>query len=179
MTLPALPAKAGQKITLGQLVGSSLSLIAARLTSEAKGPVLLITADTPSALRLEQELHYLLADKQLADQSAPVLLFPDWETLPYDTFSPHQDIISQRLETLYKLPQMSKGVLIVPISTLMLRCAPRVYLDKYSLMVKAGQRLNLQQLRGRLAEAGYVAVDQVLEHGEFAARGSLLDLFPM
>ncbi|MFM5810531.1 transcription-repair coupling factor [Aeromonas veronii] len=179
MTLPALPAKAGQKITLGQLVGSSLSLIAARLTNEAKGPVLLITADTPSALRLEQELHYLLADKQLADQSAPVLLFPDWETLPYDTFSPHQDIISQRLETLYKLPQMSKGVLIVPISTLMLRCAPRVYLDKYSLMVKAGQRLNLQQLRGRLAEAGYVAVDQVLEHGEFAARGSLLDLFPM
>ena len=179
MTLPALPAKAGQKITLGQLVGSSLSLIAARLTSEAKGPVLLITADTPSALRLEQELQYLLADKQLADQSAPVLLFPDWETLPYDTFSPHQDIISQRLETLYKLPQMSKGVLIVPISTLMLRCAPRVYLDKYSLMVKAGQRLNLQQLRGRLAEAGYVAVDQVLEHGEFAARGSLLDLFPM
>ena len=124
MTLPALPAKAGQKITLGQLVGSSLSLIAARLTSEAKGPVLLITADTPSALRLEQELQYLLADKQLDDQSAPVLLFPDWETLPYDTFSPHQDIISQRLETLYKLPQMSKGVLIVPISTLMLRCAP-------------------------------------------------------
>ncbi|MGL5992318.1 MAG: transcription-repair coupling factor, partial [Aeromonas sobria] len=174
ITLPALPAKAGQKLTLGQLVGSSLSLIAARLTSEAKGPVLLITADTPSALRLEQELQYLLAE-----QDCPVLLFPDWETLPYDTFSPHQDIISQRLETLYKLPQMSKGVLIVPISTLMLRCAPRVYLDKYSLVVKAGQRLNLQQQRGRLAEAGYVAVDQVLEHGEFAARGSLLDLFPM
>lgn len=74
---------------------------------------------------------------------------------------------------------MSSGVLIVPISTLMLRTAPRVYLDKYSLMVKSGQRLNLQQLRARLAEAGYVAVEQVLEHGEFAARGSLLDLFPM
>ncbi|MFA7261272.1 MAG: transcription-repair coupling factor, partial [Aeromonas bestiarum] len=174
MKLPALPAKAGQKLTLSQLTGSSLSLVAARLTQEADRPVLLVTADTPSALRLEQELQFLLAD-----QGLPVLMFPDWETLPYDTFSPHQDIISQRLETLYKLPQMSAGVLIVPISTLMLRCAPRVYLDKYSLMVKAGQRLNLQQLRGRLAEAGYVAVEQVLEHGEFAARGSLLDLFPM
>ncbi|HDZ8831978.1 TPA: transcription-repair coupling factor, partial [Aeromonas dhakensis] len=174
MKLPALPAKAGQKLTLGQLTGSSLSLMAARLTEEAHRPVLLVTADTPSALRLEQELQYLLADK-----GCPVLLFPDWETLPYDTFSPHQDIISQRLETLYKLPQMSSGVLIVPISTLMLRTAPRVYLDKYSLMVKSGQRLNLQQLRARLAEAGYVAVEQVLEHGEFAARGSLLDLFPM
>ncbi len=174
MKLPALPAKAGQKLTLGQLTGSSLSLMAARLTQEAHRPVLLVTADTPSALRLEQELQYLLADT-----GCPVLLFPDWETLPYDTFSPHQDIISQRLETLYKLPQMSSGVLIVPISTLMLRTAPRVYLDKYSLMVKSGQRLNLQQLRARLAEAGYVAVEQVLEHGEFAARGSLLDLFPM
>ncbi|MGL6539672.1 transcription-repair coupling factor [Aeromonas hydrophila] len=174
MKLPALPAKAGQKLTLGQLTGSSLSLMAARLTQEADRPVLLVTADTPSALRLEQELQYLLADT-----GCPVLLFPDWETLPYDTFSPHQDIISQRLETLYKLPQMSSGVLIVPISTLMLRTAPRVYLDKYSLMVKSGQRLNLQQLRARLAEAGYVAVEQVLEHGEFAARGSLLDLFPM
>src|SRR5690606_255012 len=174
MKLPALPAKAGQKLTLGHLTGSSLSLVAARLTTQASRPVLLVTADTPSALRLEQELQFLLAG-----QGCPVLMFPDWETLPYDTFSPHQDIISQRLETLYKLPQMSAGVLIVPISTLMLRCAPQVYLDKYSLMVKAGQRLNLQQLRGRLAEAGYVAVDQVLEHGEFAARGSLLDLFPM
>ncbi|MGL5037371.1 MAG: transcription-repair coupling factor, partial [Aeromonas sp.] len=179
ITLPALPAKAGQKLTLGQLVGSSLSLIAARLTHQTQGPVLLITADTPSALRLEQELHFLLANTSSHSQPRPVLLFPDWETLPYDTFSPHQDIISQRLETLYQLPQMSKGVLIAPISTLMLRCAPRAYLDKYSLVITKGQRLNLQQLRARLANAGYVAVDQVLEHGEFAARGSLLDLFPM
>lgn len=85
MTLPALPAKAGQKTTFGQLVGSSLALVAARLTREARRPVLLVTADTPSALRLEQELGFLLAD-----QDCPVLLFPDWETLPYDSFSPHQ-----------------------------------------------------------------------------------------
>ncbi|MFM4803371.1 transcription-repair coupling factor [Aeromonas bivalvium] len=177
LTLPQLPATAGQKSTLGQLHGSALALVAAELTRSNTGPTLLITADTPSALRLEQELRYLLA--QADDAPCPVLLFPDWETLPYDTFSPHQDIISQRLEALYQLPQMQRGALIVPISTLMLRCAPQAYLDKYSLMVKSGQRLNLQQLRGRLATAGYVAVDQVLEHGEFAARGSLLDLFPM
>ena len=72
MKLPALPAKAGQKITLGQLVGSSLALVAARLTREANRPVLLVTADTPSALRLEQELSFLLAD-----QGCPVLMFPD------------------------------------------------------------------------------------------------------
>jgi transcription-repair coupling factor (superfamily II helicase) len=91
----------------------------------------------------------------------------------------HRHVARLRLETLYQLPQMRHGVLIVPISTLMLRTAPQAYLDKYSLMVTSGQRLNLQQLRGRLAQAGYVAVEQVLEHGEFAARGSLLDLFPM
>lgn len=173
-TLPALPRQAGAKLTLGGLVGSALSLTAATLAREQQRPLLLVTADTPSALRLEQELTFLLEGSE-----CPVLLFPDWETLPYDTFSPHQDILSQRLETLYHLPQMTRGVVIVPISTLMLRCAPRSYLDRFSLLLEAGQRLSLQGLRARLAEAGYVAVEQVLEHGEFAARGSLLDLFPM
>ncbi|MFR9718353.1 transcription-repair coupling factor [Aeromonas diversa] len=174
LSLPALPRKAGLKLTLGNLTGCALALAVSELARQHDHPILLVTADTPSALRLEQELAFLLEGSD-----CPVLLFPDWETLPYDTFSPHQDILSQRLETLYRLPTMAQGIIIVPVTTLMLRCPPRSYLDRFSLQLKQGQRLSLQGLRSRLAEAGYVAVEQVLEHGEFAARGSLLDLFPM
>ncbi|MFL9592867.1 transcription-repair coupling factor [Aeromonas schubertii] len=174
LSLPALPRKAGLKLTIGNLTGCALALTIGELAHQHDRPLLLVTADTPSALRLEQELAFLLEGSD-----CPVLLFPDWETLPYDTFSPHQDILSQRLETLYRLPTMARGIIIVPVTTLMLRCPPRSYLDRFSLQLKQGQRLSLQGLRSRLAEAGYVAVEQVLEHGEFAARGSLLDLFPM
>ena len=165
---------AGSRQTLGQLSGSSLSLAVAELVSQHDHPVVLLVADTPTALRLEQETRFLLAEPAL-----PVWLFPDWETLPYDSFSPHQDIISQRLETLYHLPRMRKGLLILPIATLMLRTPPQSFIDRFSLLVKPGDRLDLHSLRQRLEQAGYHAVEQVLEHGEFAARGSLLDLFPM
>lgn len=168
------PARAGERQTLGTLPGSSLALAAAELVCAHSHPVLILVADTPAALRLEQELQFLLRDAKL-----PVLLFPDWETLPYDSFSPHQDIISQRLETLYRLPRMARGALILPIATLMLRCAPASFIDRFSLLVKPGDQLDLHGLRRRLEQAGYRAVEQVLEHGEFAARGSLLDLFPM
>ena len=163
-----------QRTTFGQLTGSSLALAASELVKQQKRPVILLTHDTPTALMLEQELGYLLKPENI-----PVRLFPDWETLPYDTFSPHQDIISQRIETLYHLPRMQQGLIILPVSTLMLRTAPASYIDGHSLLVKPGDKLDLHQLRQRLENAGYTAVEQVLEHGEFAARGSLLDLFPM
>ncbi len=166
--------KAGQRQTLGQLAGSGMALSIAELVAAHPHPVVLLTADTQSALRLEQEVQSLLAEHQL-----PVWLFPDWETLPYDSFSPHQDIISRRLETLYGLPRMAQGLLIIPVSTLMLRTPPQRFIDRFSLLVKPGDRLDMHNLRQRLEQAGYTAVEQVLEHGEFAARGSLLDLFPM
>ena len=96
---------------------------------------------------------------------------PDWETLPYDVFSPHQDIVSQRLATLYRLPQRRRGVLVVPVATLMQRLAPRGYLDRYALLLKVGERLDSEDFRRRLEAAGYVCVSQVGEHGEFAVRG--------
>jgi len=99
----------------GNLQGSSTALVLANATKLATGPVLLVTADTPSAIKLEKELDYFLQD-----QSVDVQLFPDWETLPYDNFSPHQDIVSQRLETLYQLTQNERRVFIVPINTLMM-----------------------------------------------------------
>ena len=105
--------------------------------------------------------------------------FPDWETLPYDVFSPHQDIISERLATLGRLASLGRGVLIVPVTTLMVRIGPREYLDANSLALGEGDTLDLTDMRRRLELAGYRYVSQVMEHGEFAVRGSLLDLFPM
>lgn len=162
------------RASLGGLIGSSLALAIAHQVKQQHQRMLLVVPDTPTALRLEQEVRHLLNDATL-----PVQLLPDWETLPYDQFSPHQDIISQRLETLYGLPALSRGLLIVPVTTLMLRTPPRDWLERNSLLLKVGDRLDMHHLRQRLEQAGYRAVEQVLEHGEFAARGALLDLFPM
>jgi len=160
---------------LANLIGSSQSFVINQCaqTSEQKSPLIVIVNDTPSAIKLHQELLFF------AENKYEVNLFPDWETLPYDHFSPHQDIISTRIETLYRLPSMKEGILIVPITTLLLRLAPPSYLKKHTLLIKTGQQLELQHLRDELQEAGYYAVDQVQEHGEFCARGSLLDIYPM
>jgi transcription-repair coupling factor (superfamily II helicase) len=108
-----------------------------------------------------------------------VLLFPDSETLPYDAFSPHPDLTSRRLGALTRLPSMARGVLVVALSTLMQRLPPVAWLAGSSLTLDAGQRLDLAALRENLAAAGYAAVSQVAEHGEFAVRGSIVDIFPM
>lgn len=156
------------------LPGSSASLAIFHGALSAEQPILLLTHDTPSALRLEQELTSLNQQQQLS-----ICLFPDWETLPYDTFSPHQDIISQRLATLYQLSRMEKGIVIVPVTTLMQRLAPKQYLEANSLIIQKGDKKDLHQLRQELEASGYRNVDQVMEHGEFSARGAILDLFPM
>lgn len=166
--------KKNQRYTWGQLHGSSLAFAIAECVRTHASPVMLVVSDTPTALALEEEVSYLLGTHNI-----PVRIFPDWETLPYDSFSPHQDIISQRIETLYRLPRTQQCLLIVPIATLMLRSAPAAFIDRYSLVIKAGDKLDLHRLRQRLEQAGYNAVEQVLEHGEFAARGSLLDMYPM
>lgn len=105
--------------------------------------------------------------------------FPDWEILPYDTFSPHQDIISDRLATLYRLPQMGSGIVIVPVSTLMHRLPPSDYVAGNALILNEGQQFDIDIQRRLLEQAGYHCVDTVYEHGEFAVRGSLMDIFPM
>ena len=167
------------RASLGQLIGSSLALAIAEQVKQQQQLVLLVVPDTPTALRLEQEVRHLLATGTDDDKTLPVALFPDWETLPYDQFSPHRDIISQRLETLYGLPALTRGLLIAPVTTLMLRTPPRDWLEQNSLLLNTGDKLDLHALRNRLERAGYRAVEQVLEHGEFAARGALLDLYPM
>jgi len=156
------------------LQGSSSSLAIYHGACNAESPVLLLTHDTPSAIRIEHELKSLNTNNTLS-----ICLFPDWETLPYDTFSPHQDIISQRLATLYQLSRMDKGVVIVPVCTLLQRISPKKYLDQNSLIIKKGDLKDLSQLKRELEASGYRSVDQVMEHGEFSARGAIIDLFPM
>ena len=164
---------AGDRKYWANLHGSSSSLALYQAARQAQVPFVLITHDTPSALKYEQEL------QQLNHDQLTICLFPDWETLPFDSFSPHQDIISQRLATLYQLTNLKRGIVIVPISTLSHRLAPKQYLKANSLMVKVGDNKDLHQLRQDLEASGYRHVDQVMEHGEFSARGAILDLFPM
>lgn len=161
------------RLVLANLQGSSLALAISECAKQQQAPLILITHDTPSALKLRQELDFFV------DDDVELVSFPDWETLPYDHFSPHQDIVSTRIETLYKLPTLKTGILIVPISTLLLRLAPQSFLAQHTLLIKSGQQVELQTLRANLEEAGYYAVDQVMDHGQFCARGSIFDIFPM
>ncbi|MDR3492902.1 MAG: transcription-repair coupling factor [Gammaproteobacteria bacterium] len=169
---PPIPQKPGQRLVWGNLHGASIGLAISTLIAENQRPVIIITSDTPTAARLEYELRFFQQDQ-------PIMHFPDWETLPYDQFSPHQDIISERLATLYKIPQLKTGAVITSISTLMHRLAPRDYLFAHTFILNAGDKFDLHSARLRLDKAGYRCVDQVREHGEFAVRGAIIDLFPM
>lgn len=155
----------------GRLPAAARGLIIAELVEHSSDPVLVICRDTSSAYQLEQALAFFT--------KADVHLLPDWETLPYDTFSPHEDIISDRLRTLSKLPALKQGVLIVPITTLMQRLAPPAYVQQRALRFKVGHILDLAQIRLQLERSGYRHTATVYQHGEYAFRGAILDIFPM
>lgn len=157
-----------------QLYGSSLSLALAEYCQKTKGVKLLITKDNQSAAQLKAELEFFLGDSK-----PEMLFFPDWETLPYDQFSPHQDIISERLSTLSRIQQSQEAIVISSVNTLMSRICPVSFLNQYGLSLKVGQTLNIETFRQQLLEAGYYSSNKVLEHGEFALRGSIIDVFPM
>ncbi|CCN71438.1 transcription-repair coupling factor [Vibrio nigripulchritudo] len=167
----ALPGGAGDKKHVGNLKGSALSVAIAQLSEQHSGHTLLIVPDPQLALKLTAEV------EQFTQQ--PVHMFPDWETLPYDNFSPHQDIISDRISTLYQLPTQSSGITVIPVSTLLQRQSPRDFLMQHTLMVKNGDRYSLEALRLQLEKSGYRHVDQVFGPGEYASRGSIIDLYPM
>ncbi|WP_017347090.1 transcription-repair coupling factor [Pantoea sp. A4] len=166
-----LPVKPGDHRQLGELIGAAHAVECASITERHTGPVVLITPDMQTALRLQDEI------RQFTDLTVNHL--PDWETLPYDSFSPHQDIISARLSILYQLPTLKRGLLILPVNTLMQRVCPHTFLHGHALVMKRGEKLSRDRLRDRLEQAGYRHVDQVMEHGEYATRGALLDLYPM
>ena len=169
---PPIPTTTDRHLTWGNLHGASIGLALSALIARHKVPVVIIAPDTLTATRLEYELRFFHQDQT-------IIHFPDWETLPYDQFSPHQDIISERLSALAKMPDLNQGAIVAPISTLMQRLAPKEYLQGNTFLLNRGERFDLQAARLRLAHAGYRSVEQVREHGEFAVRGSIIDLFPM
>tara|TARA_R110000868_G_scaffold84822_6_gene238954 strand:+ start:22853 stop:26233 length:3381 start_codon:yes stop_codon:yes gene_type:complete len=154
------------------LPGAHASLNIAKLAQQTQQPMFIITPDMATALRLERELDFFAAD-------LPHFVFPDWETLPYDNFSPHQDIISARLHTLQQLPNLKQGIVIAPIQTLMQRIAPADYIMANTFVLEVGMPFLFETMRGQLVKYGYRQVSQVLEHGEFAVRGSIIDIYPM
>nr|WP_145930685.1 transcription-repair coupling factor [Acidihalobacter prosperus] len=168
-----MPGSPDAPATLYNLQGAALAMAAAAAAAVHDGPAMLVVPDTQSAWQLEQTLRFFLP------QTVDVLHLEDWETLPYDVFSPHDDIVSQRLGVLSRLPKLKRGVLVVPIQTLMLRLAPQEYVQGHSLSYAEAQRLDVDDFRQALEAGGYRAVNQVMAHGEFAIRGEILDLFPM
>lgn len=171
LNLPKIGGNFQDHQTLGNLIGHSDTLAISQVAQQFNGLTVVVTPDTRTALRLEKSL------PQFAN--LPVQLFPDWETLPYDNFSPHQDIISSRLSALFELQQGRKQIFLLPINTLMQKVCPPSYLANNVLLIKKGDRFSIQNLRLQLENAGYRAVDQVLEYGEYAVRGAILDLYPM
>ncbi|MFZ0791013.1 MAG: transcription-repair coupling factor, partial [Chromatiaceae bacterium] len=179
---PPLPARPGERLLWGRLYGASAALAIAQAARRHPGLVLALVEDVQSASALRSELQFFLAGESAGDSRIdpiPLLGFPDWETLPYDVFSPLPELVSERLLTLHRLPDLARGVLVVPVATLMQRLPPRDYVDAHSLVLSVGDRLDLDATRRRLERAGYACVSQVMGHGEFAVRGSLLDVFPM
>jgi transcription-repair coupling factor (superfamily II helicase) len=158
--------------------GSAMALAIAQAARTHAGIVVAITRDTQSAQALESDLR-VFAPHTGAGPPLDVLHLPDWETLPYDLFPPHPEIVSQRIAALYRLPTTLRGVLVVPIATLMQRLAPRSFIGASSLVLELGQTLDLGHEQRRLEAAGYRHVSQVQEPGDFAVRGALLDVFPM
>ncbi len=168
----ALP-KPGQRLDLPALPGSADALALAELAARKLAPMLaVVTASPLEAQRLEEEIRWLAPGLR-------VHLLPDWETLPYDAFSPHQDLVSERLATLHAVSRGECDVLLTAASTALMRLAPRAYLAGRTFFVKKGDRLNLEGLRAQLTEAGYQHVTQVVAAGEYSVRGGLVDLFPM
>ncbi|CAM3524650.1 transcription-repair coupling factor [Parendozoicomonas haliclonae] len=175
-----LPSRAGDRRQWGRATGSAGASAIADIAGQHSGLTLVIAPDTEQAERLQRELRFFLGlNDQASHDAIELLQFPDWETLPYDTFSPHRDIVSRRLKTLYRLPSTRQAVLIVPVTTLLHRIAPRSWLQGNSLVIRKGDTLDREQYRLDLEAAGYTCVDTVLSHGEYALRGSLLDIFPM
>ena len=168
-----IPDKPGERRHWSNLPGSSSSLAIAQQIYLTQAFCLIVTPDVLAAERTANELKFYLSNKH------PVMLFPDWETLIYDGFSPHQDIISDRLSILNALPEQRSGALIVPASSLMHRITPRQFALGNSLMLKIGQAFDVYTMRRKLEASAYRCVDTVGEHGEFAVRGAIMDIFPM
>jgi transcription-repair coupling factor (superfamily II helicase) len=161
----------GHRLPVANWHGSGDALALANL-AQRHHPLFILCAQGSDARRLQEEMHWF----------APTLnirFLPDWETLPYDQFSPHQDLVSERLSSLYLLATEQCDVIIVPVSSALGRLPPREWLTAHSFLLHRGQKLDINQLREQLINAGYQATSQVALPGEYCVRGGIIDLYPM
>ena len=170
---PKIPHAKDQVVNWTGFTGCADSLALASAIKNENRFFVVVTSDNQTALRLEHELAFFLQNAH------PIMHFPDWETLPYDVFSPLPDIISERLKTLALLQQVKRGALIVSVTTLMHLLAPREHVLANSFAINVGDDFNLELNRLKLESVGYQCVSQVYQHAEFAVRGAIVDLFPM
>ena len=152
-----------------RLAGSADALALARLAQE-EHPIAVVSATALDAQRLVDEIAWFSPQLRTC-------LLPDWETLPYDQFSPHHDLVSERLATLYRIQRGEFDVAIVPASTALVRMCPPAYIAAHTFFLRTTTELNVEQLKQQLATAGYQHVTQVVAPGEFCVRGGLIDLF--
>ncbi|MBR7735180.1 transcription-repair coupling factor [Acinetobacter nosocomialis] len=158
--------KAGEKRWVGSLLGSSAALLLKEIVNQHSSLLVLVARNNQHVAQLESELEFY---------GIKPTIFPDWEILPYDRLSPHQDIVSERLAILSNMPQ--QGVLLISASTLAQRVAPYSWVLGKHFDIRVGQKFDLEQQKLRLVQAGYHLVDTVYDHGEFAVRGSIMDIF--
>ncbi len=156
-----------------RLLGSARGLAIAAAAAKHPGPVIVLVRSVEVADQLGDEIRFYAAG------SCPVLAFPDCECLPYDVFSPHQGLVAERLETLYRLPNLAHGIVLVATSTALYRLPPQDYVTAHSFLLDVGDDIEIDALRRQLTEGGYRAVSQVMEPAEYAVRGGLIDLFPV
>ncbi|WP_372637041.1 transcription-repair coupling factor [Alcanivorax jadensis] len=161
------------------LDSGSMAAVLAELARSQDHLFVVLAPNSSRAQHIADSLEFYLAGSGDEGTDTPVMLFPDWETLPYDLFSPHQDIISDRIRVLHQLPNSHKGILVVPVNTLMQRLAPPLHITGNSFLLKVGDTFDMEATRQRLVTCGYRQRDNVYEHGEFAVRGAIMDIYPM
>lgn len=158
--------KLGEKRWVGQMLGSAAGLFIKELAEQHPQLFVIVARNSQHLAQLESEFEFYGLN--------PVI-FPDWEILPYDRLSPHQDIVSERLRILSNMPE--KGVLLLTAATLTQRVAPTNWVLGEHFDIQVGQKLELEKQKARLIQAGYHLVDTVYDHGEFAVRGSIIDIY--
>jgi len=168
------PAIGIENLTWSGLYGSAAGLALVEAAKQAAGPVIVLMVNARRQQQLADEIHFYAKGSELS-----VIHFPDWECLPYDAFSPHQDVTSRRLSALAGLQAQKQCIILTTVSAALHRLAPREYVQAHSLLLKTGDTIDVTEFRQQLIRNGYQSVSQVMEPGEFAVRGGLVDLFPM
>ncbi|WP_018416745.1 transcription-repair coupling factor [Teredinibacter turnerae] len=175
--LPEIPTKPNDKRSWGHLIGSSgAALSIVESAQKFSGNCVVVAPDMATAEIFKSDIEVLQKGR---NNGRKVYLFNDWETLPYDSFSPHQDIISERMRCLYHLHASDNCIIIVASSTLLQRLPPTDFILSHSLVLKVNDQLDREEFRHHLTNSGYTSVDTVYQHGEFAVRGALIDVYPM